>query len=223
MSLPRLALAVVVALTSLAGLGGASLAAPSPDDDLGRYGLDGVSREIDPKKKPSCPDLDFVTYRGTSIPYDKPAKTYVGFAPRLAAFEEVARRVAVEVYGRAPRRLRHLGVYNCRRIGGYPNLLSEHGLMNGIDVAGFELPALKKGEKAPADLPKRLRRAFTVTVKDHWSATGAVGSVHSRFLHRLTEELVARPDIFRVMLGPAYPGHKDHFHFDCAPYRLIDL
>jgi hypothetical protein len=34
---------------------------------------------------------------------------------------------------------------------------------------------------------------------------------------------VARDDIFRVLLGPAFPGHKTHFHFDVAPWRLVDI
>ena len=28
---------------------------------------------------------------------------------------------------------------------------------------------------------------------------------------------------FNVILGPSYPGHQTHFHFDQAPYRLVDV
>ena len=46
---------------------------------------------------------------------------------------------------------------------------------------------------------------------------------HARFLDELARALVADKTIFRVMLGPGYPGHKDHFHFDMAPYRLVKI
>jgi hypothetical protein len=68
-----------------------------------------------------------------------------------------------------------------------------------------------------------LRKGFQVRVKAHWTATDPVGAVHNRFLRTLATRLIERPDIFRVLLGPAYPGHDDHFHFDCAPWRLVEI
>lgn len=193
------------------------------------YGLDEVPRWLDSAKGPMrCPKVELVSWRGKALKYGGSVRVYKGFAEKLALFEEVARDVSIEVYGRAPTRVLHMGTLNCRRIRTWPQLISEHGMGNGIDIAGFALPALKRGQKAPADLPQSLRRAFQVTVKDHWQAEvppvgPAQAQLHGRFLRRLTDELLKRPEIFRVLLGPAYPGHRDHFHFDCAPWRLVTL
>ena len=71
-------------------------------------------------------------------------------------------------------------------------------------------------------LPKKLRRGFQVRVQKHWAADDPVGALHARFLHRLTERLVEER-VFRVILGPSYPGHHNHFHLDMGPYELIAL
>ncbi|MFT7582827.1 MAG: hypothetical protein ACI9MR_004511 [Myxococcota bacterium] len=199
--------------------------AESPDD----YGLDALSREIPAKGKVKCPKVPLVRYGGAVIRYHKPVRVYTGFKTRLQRFEETVREVAIEVYGRSPSRIRHIGTYNCRRIGGYPNLVSEHGLGNGIDIAGFDFASAKK--PLPMGVAKRLSRRFKVRVKSHWRApeTGALrrdvdaDTLHAVFLRRLTDRLLTREDVFRVLLGPAFPGHKDHFHFDMAPYRLVVL
>jgi pimeloyl-ACP methyl ester carboxylesterase len=56
---------------------------------------------------------------------------------------------------------------------------------------------------------------------DH-SGSGAT-EVHARFLRKLTDSLLERKDVFRGMIGPADPGHADHFHFDVAPWRYVRL
>ena len=128
----------------------------------------------------------------------------------------------MEIYGRAPHKIRHLGTYNCRRIGGYPNMLSEHSFGNGIDIASFSFPRLKRGEKLPSGVPRSLRRSFTVDMLKHWNAKRTAKGLHQRFLHTLGHRLIERK-IFRVLLGPAFPGHKNHFHLDYAPYELISI
>lgn len=201
-------------------------AAARAEAPLEPYPLDGLARTVPTTGRMRCPEVDRVRYRGTAIPWASPLEVHPAFEARLAAFEAVAVAVAEKVFGRAPTRIRHLGSYNCRRIRRYPDLLSEHGLGNAIDVAGFEFPALSARERKTSTLPKALRRGFAVTVLDHWDAKGQDASANGlrrRFLHELTAALEARPDIFRVMLGPAYPGHRNHFHFDCAPYRLVVL
>jgi BirA family biotin operon repressor/biotin-[acetyl-CoA-carboxylase] ligase len=35
--------------------------------------------------------------------------------------------------------------------------------------------------------------------------------------------LIGRDDVFRVLLGPGYPGHDTHFHFDMAPWRMVQI
>lgn len=185
------------------------------------YGLDDLEREVPATGTMRCPSVQLVTYRGETVPYHTPVRVYIGFRDRLRKFEAVVRDTAIEVYGRAPRQIRHIGTYNCRRIRLWPTLLSEHGVGNGIDIAGFDFPALKKAQRLPGDAPAKLGKRFEVRIKAHWNATGPINAVHAKFLLLLTERLRQRQDIFRVMLGPAYPGHKDHFHFDCAPWRMV--
>jgi hypothetical protein len=134
--------------------------------------------------------------------------------------EAIAAEVATEVYGRAPRRLRHLGTYACRRIRAYPHLVSEHALGNAIDVAGFDFGRAK--DDLPASVPRRLRRPFRVRVAAHWNADSErpVAGLHRRFLRSFARRILDEPELFRVVLGPAWPGHTNHFHFDVAPYEV---
>ncbi len=190
------------------------------------YPLDALPRTIAPKGKVRCPKVAKVRYRGDVIRYHSPVLVYVHFKARLRKFEEVVRQTAIDVYGRAPVKIRHIGTYNCRRISLWPTFLSEHGIANGIDVAGFDFGRLpRKASKAlKARTPKRLRRPFKVRMLKHWSARkGVAKSHHSRFLRLLAARLIQRRDIFRVLLGPAYPGHKNHFHFDVSPWRLVQI
>lgn len=190
--------------------------------DMATYPLDGMSRTISPRGRMSCPKLEMTRHRGTHVRYHKPVFIYRGFQEKLEAFEAIVAEVAKDTYGRAPRRIAHLGTYNCRRIRRIPDLLSEHALGNAIDVEGFDFgPASGKVERMDAP-HRRLRRGFKVRVDSHWDATRGVNALHATFLRALTERLL-KEDVFRVMLGPAYPGHQDHFHFDLAPYRLIAL
>ncbi len=171
------------------------------------YALDTLSREISPRGRVSCPAVETRPYRGTTIRYQKAARVYVGFIPRLERFEEVVRATAIEIYGRAPMMIVHAGVFNCRRISGWPNLISEHDIVNGIDIEGFD-----SGGKRP----------FTVRLGRDWNAKGT-REKHARFLRVLAQRLIDRQDIFRVLLGPSYVGHQSHFHFDCSPWRLVDI
>jgi hypothetical protein len=200
-------------------------APPPVDADLGSYALDALSRTVAATGPMRCPAVPRGSFTGERVRWKTPLSVHPAFAERLARFEAVVVEVATQVYGRAPKRMAHLGSYNCRRIRLYPDLLSEHGVANAVDLSAFEFDALPRGAAAPDELPKALRRAFRVTVLDHWTPKrdDAVSRLHRRFLVELTDRLVARGDIFRVLLGPAYPGHKDHFHFDCAPYRLVVL
>lgn len=206
----------VVAATAGVTLTGASRA----DDD---YALDDVSRKVAKHGRVVCPDLPFDSYRGTHIRYKLPAKIFEGFRPRLVKFEKVARELAIERYGRAPTRLVHLGTYNCRRISAYPEWLSEHALGNAIDIAGFDFGALPSDATMPEGMPAALRRPFVVRVVSHWKGTRGVMGHHAEFLHTLARRLIARHDIFRVLLGPAWPGHHNHFHFDMAPFRMVEI
>ncbi|HAN32484.1 MAG TPA: hypothetical protein DCQ06_12885 [Myxococcales bacterium] len=186
------------------------------------YPLDSMSRQVPVKGRLRCPKIKKVRYKGDTLRYHAAVFVNLPFRERLKKFELVVVQTAKDVYGRAPRTIRHVGTYNCRRIGGYPNLVSEHGIANGIDVAGFDFAPLKRG--STSELPRSLRRRFRVRLLKHWGATkGVAYTYHRRFLRLLAARLVRRHDIFRVLLGPAYPGHKDHFHFDVSPWRLVDI
>ena len=213
------AIAVLVTVQLTATTCAASADEPPLDD----YALDSYSRTIPTRGKVPCPVVELVRYRGSVIRYARPLTVHPAFRDRLEKFEQVVKEVAIEVYGRAPTRIAHLGSYNCRRIRRFPHLISEHGLGNAIDVAGFDFGRAPRGSKLPEGVPAKLARSFEVRMADHWNSRGKIGSVHARFLRLLARRLIARPDIFRVLLGPAWPGHDDHFHFDCADYRLIAI
>ena len=185
------------------------------------YTLDNVERRATKTAKGlKCPDVEFVSYPGDIVKYHRPVKVYSGFKPHLRRFEEIVRDTSIHFYGRAPLKIKHLGTFNCRKIRGYPNLISEHGVGNGIDVAGFDFGPLPKSERADSEVPKHAQRAFKVRLKRHWQAKPK--SLHAKFLDTLARR-VLEADIFRVVLGPAYPGHADHFHLDMAPYRLVSV
>ncbi|MFO0751188.1 MAG: extensin family protein [Myxococcota bacterium] len=208
----RAPLAIVGVLLALVGCG-----SPAHADDV--YPLDDIARTVSPTGRMRCPEIALVWHEGGAIRWASALRVNAEFDKRLSLFEDVVKTVAERVLGRAPKKLTHLGSFNCRRIARYPDLLSEHGLGNAVDVAGFVFPALSREAKKTSKLPKRWQGGVTVTVLGDWTDDTPGGE----FLRALTAELEQRPDIFRVMLGPAYPGHKNHFHFDVAPYRLVQL
>ena len=163
-----------------------------------------------------------VRYSGEQLRYQKPLQVHPSFRERLPPFEALVRTLAERHYGRAPRRIVHLGAYSCRRMRRYPTWVSEHALGNAIDIAGFDFGPLPRAAAAPIELARRWRGAFEVRLEWHWNATGA-SAVHAEFLRALARELIARPDLFSVVLGPAWPGHHNHFHLDHAPYRVVEV
>jgi hypothetical protein len=192
------------------------------EDTEPRYSLDDLPREVPERGKIVCPEVKKVTYRGDVIRYHKPVLIYQDFQPHLARFEELVRDTAIEIYGRAPRTIRHLGTYNCRRIRKWPTGLSEHGLANAIDVEGFDFGPAKKSERKAAPAAA-LHRAFNVRVLDHWATDRGVAALHQKFLHTLAQRVIDEPALFRVILGPAEPGHHNHLHLDMAPWRIVNV
>jgi hypothetical protein len=191
--------------------------------DVGSYPLDGVARVLADGEDLPCGDHELVVYRGTTLKLSKPARVYPAFAPKIAELERLVAEVALPIYGRAPRTLVHLGTHNCRRMRLYPDWVSEHALGNAIDVAGFDFGPLPKQVAAPDALPRALKRGFSVRLDQHWKAHRGAGATHSAFLRALAVRLIDRPDLFRVVLGPAWPGHHNHFHLDFAPYRVVEV
>ena len=193
------------------------------------YELDSLDRFLDQsQKKVRCAPESLVTYRGVAIRYHVPVTINPAFQERLGRFEGVVAEVSREVYGRPPRRIQHYGAYSCRTSRNRSRRLSEHALGNALDVVGFDFGPATKAEPLTPELPRRLTQSFQVRVAKHWSPglapeRDAVARAHARFLHLLTERLVARRDIFRGFVGPSDPSHTDHFHFDVAPWRYVRL
>lgn len=214
----RSALLALLALTTLSP-GVARGGGPARD----AYPLDDQPRTLDQGAPLPCEasGLPLVRYQGDSLRYQKPLRVHPAFRPQLAAFEQIVAEVARQHYGRVPTQIVHLGGYSCRRMRRYPTWVSEHALGNAIDVAGFDFAPARKEERLAGQAPA-LRRAFSVRLEKHWRARGA-GEPHSRFLRALAQALIDRPDVFHVVLGPAWPGHHNHFHLDHAPYRVIEV
>ena len=72
-------------------------------------------------------------------------------------------------------------------------------------------------------MPAAFAHPFEVRVISHWKARAGHAALHGRFLKALARRLVSRNDVFRVLLGPGYPGHDNHFHFDMAPFRMVEI
>jgi hypothetical protein len=187
------------------------------------YPLDVVERWMDPGERVRCDRTGLASYRGTAVRYSGAVLVNPAFQERLARFEGVVAEAAREVYGREPRRIRHLGAFSCRSTRNRSRLVSEHALGNALDVVGFDFgPATKATPLAPG-LPAPLRHPFEVRVARHWGKESGIPAVHARFLELLTERLRARADIFRSMFGPGHGGHDDHLHLDVSPWRYVDL
>jgi hypothetical protein len=215
--MPRLALAALATVFALASPAAADPSVEPP------YPLDAIPRQAPATGNLACPKVELTSYRGDVIRYRPVVWVYTGFRPRLAAFERVVRDVAIEVYGRAPERIVSLGGYGCRRMREHARWLSEHALGNAIDVEGFDFGHLPAGAALPAGLDHAFAKGFKVRVLGHWGKKKGHAAVHARFLRTLVERLATRDDVFRVLLGPGYPGHDNHFHFDVSPFRLVEI
>lgn len=192
------------------------------------YALDDLERFLEKRsRRLTCDASGLVSYSGTIIRYAGAVRINEHFRPRLERFEAVVDEVAREIYGRAPRRVRHLGAYACRTSRNRSYRLSEHALGNAIDIVGFDFGPLPKNEKLDPALPKALRHPFQVRVARHWAerehAPSSPAAVHTRFLRTLIDRLLERSDVFRGHVGPGHPGHDDHFHFDMSPWRFVRL
>lgn len=211
-----------IAAVTLAAAWIATAPGRAQDSPIGSYPLDGIPRVLGRGAALPCA-TGLVRYEGRAVHLAQPGRVHPAFVAKLDGLDALVVATATEIYGRAPRTIVHLGTHACRRMRLYPDWVSEHALGNAIDVAGFDFSPLPRGATLPVSLPASLRRAFSVRMLDHWDATRGAGAVHARFLRTLAERLTARPDLFRVVLGPAWPGHRNHLHLDFAPYRVIEV
>ena len=139
----------------------------------------------------SCGLYDALTLDQTLTPYSATLRMTCAQAAALYTWElHVARPAAVEILGSPIERVETYGSFSCRNIAG-TGRMSQHGLGNAIDIAGF-----------------RLEDGRHINVKTHWGGGGA----EQKFLRRLHEGAC---DLFSVTLGPEYnAAHADHFHLD---------
>jgi hypothetical protein len=185
------------------------------------YALDSLNRKITTGWK--CPAVDAREFAGSRVRFVPAAKVIAPFREHLLELEQVASEVGLRVYGRAPARIRIAASYDCRPVTGNGGRLSEHALGNAIDITAFEFPASFSVGPDRSLTNLTLAGPLEVRVDRHWHAEGdPVVERHARFLTELTDELIAR-GVFRTLLGPAHPDHKDHFHFDMAPHPYVKL
>lgn len=218
----RHAVWVLVALTACASTG---LAFDWPTRNTKAYQLDDVPRALQQGQVLPCErgEVELVTYRGEVVRYHKPVRIHPAFRPQLTKFEALVDEVGREHFGRAPRRVVHLGAFACRPMRRHAHWMSEHALGNAIDVAGFDFGPLPRTEHAShPDLDKALRRPFQVRIEKHWDAKGKLAP-QAAFLQALAQRIIASPEVFHVILGPDWPGHHNHFHLDHAPYRMVKI
>lgn len=186
------------------------------------YELDAVERRVEQGESPQCDPKSLVLYRGTVLRYYGALTVSEPFKERLVRFEQVVADVATEIYGRAPKWIRHYGAYSCRSTRNRRSRVSEHALGNAVDIVGFDFSSATKAAPLPEGMPRPLAHAFQVRVGPHWAASKGVGAVHASFLARLTQRL-EEEGIFRSMFGPGHGGHDDHLHLDVSPWRYINL
>ena len=117
---------------------------------------------------------------------------------------QVLQPAAREVMGSPVARVDNMGTYSCRRIYGSTEVNdrpSEHARANALDVAGV---TLEDGRQ--------------VSVLADWTGTGPAGAEGSILLRRLRDGACR---VFSTVLTPDYnDAHRNHFHFDGAPYSL---
>ncbi|HUH04831.1 MAG TPA: extensin family protein, partial [Kofleriaceae bacterium] len=168
-----------------------------------------MSRKVPLSGKAVCPPIELVSYSGTVVRFHKPMRINRPFESHVRGLEQIVHDTAVEVYGRPPSTIVHLGAFYCRRISTWPYLVSEHGLGNAIDIGGVRFDRLAAGSWPEA--PSRWRQQFSVGMSQHWKDDGK-NPEHARFLRLVARRLIEREGLFRVILGPAHPNHANHLH-----------
>jgi hypothetical protein len=181
------------------------------------YALDRLERFVEAPSRVQCEPDAMVVHASKALRYR--VRVHPAFVERLDRFERFVTALASEHYGRAPRKLVHRGAFACRSVRTRPDRISEHALGNALDFQGLDFGPLPRRVEVPAGMPRALRAPFSLRVLQHWSPKRERDRYHAAFLHRLAEELRGRPDIFRGVVGPPRPRHRDHLHLDAAPWR----
>lgn len=186
------------------------------------YPLDHWAREIRGTSPPACPEVTLIEFRGANIAFHPAARVIEPFREPLTQLEQLVEQLSLRFYGRRPSQILVASSYDCRSVSGRRRL-SEHALGNAIDISGFRFDAAPVVSADGRVHPTALPAPFEVLVEEHWKARGdAVVRRHARFLEELTRELSDR-QVFRTLIGPADPDHRDHFHFDMSPWTHVEL
>ena len=94
----------------------------------------------------------------------------------------------------------HYGTYNCRYISG-TTTLSQHGLANALDIAGF----------------KKTNGDVYMLLKDWEKGLAKPKTAAGKFLRWFADTAHAKK-IFNIILTPEYnAAHANHFHVDMTP------
>lgn len=181
------------------------------------YPLDDEPRFVERGARVQCKRGETVVYRSSELRYT--VRAHPAFVERLKRFEQLVIELATEHYGRAPRRLHHRGAFACRSARNRRGRISEHAFGNALDFEGLDFWRLRDGQQAPQRMPRWMRRGFRLRVLRHWSPRYSRYDYHAAFLHRLAERLRRRPDVFRGIVGPPRPRHRNHLHLDAAPWQ----
>ncbi len=197
---------------------------PTPDS---AYPLDAIERVGTLRGPSSCHPKQLVFYRGTRLKLEPPSLVFEPFVARLKRFEATVAEIGIQVYGRAPSQMLHVGTYVCRTVEPQQWHLSEHAFGNAIDVTAFRFPpqASVAADAASRALPRRLKGAFTLSVlADYYPARPATETSdrHQRFFALLNRALRERA-LFRTAIGPADARHRSHLHLDMAPWPYLKL
>lgn len=131
---------------------------------------------------------------GGTVAFETPQTLDCSMIPALDAWiAEVLQPASQASYGQPVVAIRAFGSYSCRHAQNNPFArYSEHAFGNAIDLASFRLADGREVSVLRDWNGDDLARAFLRT--GHGGACG----------------------IFTTVLGPGYPQHDNHFHFDLA-------
>ncbi len=155
-------------------------------------GLPNVICDIESPVRVSSP-INTVSYRYVSHDSAQPIYMACPLAQALVRLSALLQEYDIVEVG-------HIGVYNCRVIGG-TNTVSEHGAARAIDLKWF-----------------RTRDGRVYDVEDHWEHdTENFQTDEGRLLYELGQQMFERR-IFNIVLTPNYnAAHDNHFHVDLTP------
>jgi len=186
-------------LSACAAAPGPPAGAPSCAAELTARGA--IFEPVADREGPNgCRLSDSVRITRSSVALDQPVQLNCAAALHLLRFEEqVLQPAAQRHFGQRLSRVRHFGGYSCRARADNARRLSEHGLGNAVDVAGFDL----------AD-------GTQITVARHWREPGPRGA----FLQEVARGACS---IFHLVLTPRTDAlHRSHFHLDIGRWRRCD-